>query len=88
MSWEKKRYRVVYYSNTEATYRWVDIEKNPYLPLSMQAKDVNEAVLNAVDDKVPSDWLFANIYTEENRCVDRIFNPRLTEGRNENKDSC
>lgn len=68
MSWEKKKYRVVYYSNTEATTRWVEIEKNPYLPLSMQVEEIDKAILDAADS-VPKDWLFANVYTEEDRCV-------------------
>ena len=87
MSWEKKRYRVVYYSNTEATSRWVEIEKNPYLPLNMQGEVIDKAILDAIDDSVPKDWLFANVYTED-RCVYRCLHHKFTEGRNEDKDSC
>lgn len=62
----------MYYSNTEATARWVEIEKNPYLPLSMQAKVIDKAILDAADS-VPKGWLFANVYTEEDRCVYRYI---------------
>ena len=72
MSWENKRYRVVYYSNTEATTRWVEIEKNPYLPLNMQGEVIDKAILDAADS-VPKDWLFANVYTEKDRCVYRYL---------------
>lgn len=69
----RRHYTIVYHPRGIAE---VDLEVNPYLPISMQSELIDTAVLDNINDSVDDSWRIANVHDENGKCVYTYFNPR------------